>query len=385
MMPRKPAPLGTYGAIGTSRNRTGAWVAKARFRDFDGVTRLVQASGETEAKARDALKVALRDRSTPPGSGVLTSSSTVSALLDYWLDEVERSDRSRQTVAYYRRAVERSIRPALGGLRLHEATTGRIEVYLKAVKAPSIVRDSRTVLRQAFALACRHDAVQHNPVSDTSRPPAAVRRAKALSVDEVQTLRARVRAWQADQHLGPKRAHDLAEILDVLIGTGSRIGEVLALRWQDVGVGDNGMTTVTIAGTVVEMPGQGVVRQGHTKTSSGYRTVVVPAFTVAALDRQRHRGILSADDLIFPTRNGTPRSPSNVRTWWRKVRGEEFGWVRPHDFRKTVGTMVEREMGLSAASAQLGHSGTAVTERHYIERAAVAPDVRRVLDRYGDG
>jgi integrase len=49
-----------------------------------------------------------------------------------------------------------------------------------------------------------------------------------------------------------------------------------------------------------------------------------------------------------------------------------------------VGTMVERELGVGAASAQLGHSGIAVTERHYIERAALAPDTSAILQRLGD-
>lgn len=379
-MARKPAPIGTYGVIGTSRNKRGAWVAKARFRDFDGVTRLVQATGETEAKAKNALKEALLNRSRPAGGEVITSDSTVAELLDYWLDEVDRSDRSDSTKAYYRRAVEKAIKPGLSDVRLYEATTGRIEVFLKSLKAPSAVRDCRTVLRQAFALAARHDAVQHNPVADTSKPPASVRRAKALTVAEVKLLRQRVKAWQEEQRLGPKRAYDLVEILDVMIGTGSRIGEVLALRWVDVDVTEAG-TRVTIAGTVVEVEGRGVDRQDHTKTDAGHRTVLVPTFAAEAIERQRAREVPSALGLLFPTRNGTPRSPSNVRTAWRKVRGDDFAWVKPHDFRKTVGTMVERELGLSAASAQLGHSGTAVTERHYIERAILGPDVRATLDK----
>ncbi|OZE41417.1 hypothetical protein CH259_03035 [Rhodococcus sp. 05-2254-4] len=70
-----------------------------------------------------------------------------------------------------------------------------------------------------------------------------------------------------------------------------------------------------------------------------------------------------------------------MRTSWRQVRGEDYDWVKPHSFRKTVGTLVERELGLSAASAQLGHSGSAVTEKHYIERAAMASNVSGGLDK----
>lgn len=47
-----------------------------------------------------------------------------------------------------------------------------------------------------------------------------------LTVEDVHELRGRVKAWQEAQRLGPKRAHDLVEIIDVMLGTGARIGEV---------------------------------------------------------------------------------------------------------------------------------------------------------------
>ncbi|MEV8223110.1 tyrosine-type recombinase/integrase [Dietzia maris] len=136
---------------------------------------------------------------------------------------------------------------------------------------------------------------------------------------------------------------------------------------------------MTVAGTLVELRGEGIRRQGHPKSWAGHRTVVLPEFAVAALRRQRARGIPSAEDLVFPGRTGGPRWPANVRTAWRAIRGDEYAWVKPHTFRRTVATLVEREVCLTAATAQLGHSGTAVTERHYVERAAGAPDLTRVL------
>lgn len=91
----------------------------------------------------------------------------------------------------------------------------------------------------------------------------------------------------------------------------------------------------------------------------------------------------SADGLIFPTRTRAARWPVNVRTAWRKVRGDDYTWVKPHTFRKTVATLVERELGMGAASIQLGHSGIGVTERHYVMRAVEAPDTRTALDKLG--
>ena len=394
-MPRPPLELGTWGKITRTELKdsngtpTGSWVARTRYRDYDGTTRQVKANGASGAKAEAALKVSLRDRQRSQGGSGLTGKSTVGELLALWIaTPPPRGTRSPQTIAGYQRCIDKIIAPGLSKVRLHEATTGRIETFLRAVRTDSGKRDARGILSQAFALAARLDAVDYNPVSDTSPAPTSRNQARALNVDDVHELRRRVAVWQdrdlgdGRKRFGPERAHDLSEIIDVMIGTGTRIGECLALRWQDVdGLDEAGPVVVTVAGTLVELAGTGVFRQDHPKTKSGRRTVTIPTFSADALRKQRDRGIPSAEGLVFPSRLGTPRWPGNVRTSWRQVRGDDYAWVKPHSFRKTVGTMIERELGLSAASAQLGHSGSAVTEKHYIERAAMAPDASGVLDK----
>jgi hypothetical protein len=46
--------------------------------------------------------------------------------------------------------------------------------------------------------------------------------------------------------------------------------------------------------------------------------------------------------------------------------------------------MIDRESGTKNAAAVLGHSGVAVTEAHYVQRAAVAPDMSALLESLGD-
>ena len=394
-MPRPPLDLGTAGTITTREAAPGRWVARCRFRDWDGVTRQVKATGASRAKAEAALKVSLRDRKHAAGGAELDGNSTVGDLLEAWVTNPERVARlTPQTLAQYEGTIRRTILPGLGSVRLREATTGRIEKFLRAVPSTSARRAARGGLRQAFAEATRLDAVPTNPVTDTSRTPAAKSTPRALTLEDLAALRGRVRAWQ-DRTLdgeetgrsGPARGADVADMIEVLIGSGVRIGELLAVRWCDVTGLDHedGPVVLTVAGTVVEVPGEGIARQDHPKTRSGHRGVVLPAFAADALRRQRDRGIPSAEGLVFPSRTGGPRWPANVRTAWRQIRGEQYAWVRPHTFRRTVATLVEREVGLSAATAQLGHSGTAVTERHYVERAALAPDLSAVLDRLSPG
>jgi integrase len=54
--------------------------------------------------------------------------------------------------------------------------------------------------------------------------------------------------------------------------------------------------------------------------------------------------------------------------------------VRPHDFRRTVGTQVANNTTLTTATMLLGHADEATTRAHYVKRVRVAPDVREVID-----
>ena len=55
-MGRPRLTIGTFGDIGYQRAAGGRVVARARYRDWDGKARLVQATGETRKAAERALK-----------------------------------------------------------------------------------------------------------------------------------------------------------------------------------------------------------------------------------------------------------------------------------------------------------------------------------------
>lgn len=57
-MGRPPTPVGSYGAIITMPTADGQFKARCRFRDHDGVTRLVQRIGKTKTGAQNNLKAA---------------------------------------------------------------------------------------------------------------------------------------------------------------------------------------------------------------------------------------------------------------------------------------------------------------------------------------
>lgn len=231
------------------------------------------------------------------------------------------------------------------------------------------------------------DALPTNPVREIATIPGSKKDVRAIGLDELKALRERIRLREAAPNTGRPRATGLLDFVDIMLATGVRIGEVLAIRWADIDLAAT-PPRLTISGTIVRLPGKqadggGLIRQSHPKTDAGHRTVLLPAFAVRTLMRMQLDALPNTWDVIFPSTTGTLRDPHNVRRQWRDARGDEFAWVTPHSFRKTVATLIDRESSEGDASVQLGHSGTAVTKRHYIEKAIEAPDLTAVLDQLG--
>lgn len=182
-----------------------------------------------------------------------------------------------------------------------------------------------------FALAVRHGAIPTNPVRDTSRIRKPRRKVVALTDQNLQTVRATIRQWQQPVlgKPGPRHTGDLADIVDLMLATGARIGEILALRWEDLNLAAE-RPTLTICGTLVFVKGKGFFRQPWTKSDAGYRMITLPRFAVGML---LARKVIAADNphnAIFASRRGTWLSPNNVRRQWRQARADtDLAWVTP--------------------------------------------------------
>ncbi|MFJ8582635.1 tyrosine-type recombinase/integrase [Micromonospora sp. NPDC093277] len=386
-MARPEPPVGTWGKIRTEKLGPNRFRARARFRDYDGKTRDIEATDTTGPAAERALKVKLRDRATP-NDDEITRETRISRLAELWVEEITAEERiTPQTIHRYQTSLRATILPALGNLRIREASVGRLDRFLRdiATDRPSTAKGAKVVLGQMFALAVRHGAIPTNPVRDTGRLRKPRRTVVALTDEHLQAVRTAIREWQqpVPGKPGPRHTGDLADIVDLMLATGARIGEILALRWEDLDLAAE-RPTLTICGTLVFVKGQGFFRQPWTKSDAGYRMVVLPRFAVGMLLARKLVAADNPHDAIFASRRGTWLSPNNVRRQWRQARTDtDLDWVTPHTFRKTVATLIKQETDTKSAAAQLGHSSEEVTDTYYIAKPVQAPDVSDVLERLG--
>jgi integrase len=264
--------------------------------------------------------------------------------------------------------------PTFEHFTLREITVARVERFLKtqAAKSHSKAKHSKGTLNMVMRYAMRCGAIPRNPVDATTRLRASANEPKALTPAELEAIRRAAREWRTGASLpGPKPDGQVRDLIEVMLGTSTRIGEALALRKGDVDV-TTSPAIVRIAGTIVVPRGKGVHRQPFPKTHKSKRTVAVPQFAAEVI-RHRLSAIPDADaeHLLFFTKGGKPLTPYNARRTFRQIlqlAGLEGRGVKPHSLRKTAATLLAKEAGDKTAADMLGHADTRTTRRHYIER-----------------
>ena len=279
--------LGTFGEIAVN-DIGGRYRAITRHRDLDGRLRKVTATATSRKGAEALLKGRLLDRTGYGSGGVLSLASPFPDLADLWLADLELRDISEGTKDNYRDDLRLHVRPFFENYTLGEISTGRVEHFLKSERRISYSRakHSRTVLNQLFTFALRHDSMPRNPVEGTSPLAKPKNQVQAMTLEQVQAIRAAAAAWRTGPGvMGPKPDGQVKDAIEVLLGTSMRPGEVLALRPCDISDGEKGMVA-HVRGTVAYREGRGTFRQDHPKTEASVRQVPVPGFAARVIRRR---------------------------------------------------------------------------------------------------
>lgn len=94
---------------------------------------------------------------------------------------------------------------------------------------------AHVVLRLALALAVCHEVLPRNPMDQVSRLRRSTRTPDIFSWDELKAIRAGISAWERRSiKAGSKPNGQLGQIVEAMLGTSARIGEVLAIRLGDL-------------------------------------------------------------------------------------------------------------------------------------------------------
>ncbi len=294
------------------------------------------------------------------------------------IERLAEDGRSARTLDTYRYTATK-LANFMAGVKVGEASPARLDAALRSMRSthgPTMARQARTLLSGALQLAVLNNVLAANPVRDVQaiKSKNLPEGAHALTADQLRDLLAKLRSSETC------RQRDLTDPITLLIATGLRRSELLALRWSDF---DAETGTIAFCGKVIREKSKGLVRVDETKTAAGRRVIPLPAFAIAMLTARRTLPYLGAQAVIFPSTSGTLRDPDNFAGQWRKTR-DELGVpdISSHSFRKTVATLID-DAGLSAriGADHLGHAKVSMTQDRYMSRGRVHSQVAALLDK----
>jgi integrase len=255
----------------------------------------------------------------------------------------------------------------LGRMRLQEVkpvhVRAAVDRVIEAGYAPRTVARVLMRLKALFREALRLELVARNPAEAIQvRLPKGEKAARALEPEEVARL---LEAAEAS------RSRDMALLLRLMLETGLRRGEALALQWGDVDL-ERGEVRVWRAWAKVGSKGAFT----PLKTPTAKRVVPLPLGLLHRLKARKEELLerLNPEEVdgLHLVGGVKPVDPDAFNHYLRRLAEKAgLGRVRVHDLRHTWATLaLSRGIPLEVVSERLGHTSPTITlnvYRHLLE------------------
>ena len=268
-----------------------------------------------------------------------------------WINQ--QTNLAPRSIAAYRGMIELHLIPRLGQrIKLSDVDVNRVARLIESMQreeySANSIRCALKPLSRIMATATRRGMVMVNPVTQLDRSERPRGDAGPINILDSHEIEAML------NHAGEHRT-----LLATLVFTGVRLGELLALRWEDVDWGS------------------GILHVHGTKTSSSEREVVLMPALQQLLAQ---RSLEPRANLIFPiSRNGVRYA---VRQALRKAGVQKH--IRIHDLRHTYASlMISEGHDINYIAGQMGHANSYMTLKygHLIDRKKKRDEAKERMEQ----
>jgi integrase len=375
-MQHHPSPISGHVQV-VPRKRGNVYYLKYRLADGRQVQRRLgkvwtgrgrlPAGYFTRKQAEAELDAILTDARRGVLPGAIRTGVTFEMAAKEWLAYIE-TDRARRTstVTGYRSAMNRHLVPTFGELAVENITADLIDAYRQRLVGRGLsARSVNKLLVQMHSImkrAQRLYGLPANPVAGIERQP--VRRSgdfRVLVPVEVAAL-ARAASSELD-----------AAFFTVAAFTGLRLGEMRALRWEDV----------DFSKRLVHVRHSYTSKTLDAPKSGKVRSVPLIDQAMVALDGlSRRRHFTGPDDLVFGNEVGNYMDESALRRRFvAALKTAKLKPLRLHDLRHSFGTLAVQAFPLSDVKAYMGHAdiSTTMVYVHHVPQVDAAERLSRVV------
>jgi integrase len=292
-----------------------------------------------------------------------SSSQTFHDFAENWLREVLPTLK-HSTQKFYQYMLKVHLYLAFGQMQLRLINRDTVQLFLAAKLRSGLswrtVKSLRTAFGTILAAAESAELIPSNPVRKTRFPRRGLTKQKAEIAPE--KIRGLLNAL-------PEPSHSLAWLL---VLTGLRIGELLALRWRNVDL-EHGTLRVTET-----------VYDGHfdvPKTQRSQRSLPLCAMAIRILTA-RKPAVTNPEALVFAAREGGPFDRHNLSRRQLKATCKKLGveGVSWHWLRHANATLLDAVgTPLGTVQALLGHSSSEITREVYLH--SIPADARKAVEK----
>lgn len=303
------------------------------------------------------------------------SSTTLVEYVSYWLKLYKKPAIKPATYDRLESILRNQITPAFEYSILGNLTSDDYQKFISDLTCSgasyAVVKKSYDLLRSCLEHAVKKGDITSNPMNAVI-PPArskyAFKEAHALSPEEEKALFEEL----FSEFSTGKPKYSYRDAFVVMINTGLREGEMVALDWSDINFNTKKMHVWKTAIIVKDRDKDGNLVGGchqevqHTpKTKTGNRTISLNKAATEALRRLREQYPKSQS--VLTTETGVRPLVSALQKQVKRA-AERCGLknVSPHTLRHTFASkLLRKKADVKSVSALLGHSSVAVTWNIY--------------------
>ena len=366
------------GTGGISQRKDGTWQGR-----FDvgvkgnGKRDIKYVYAKTEAECKRKLRELIKE--THSKDYVNVQKGTVKEYMNGWLMDTKRNDLKPKSFDRLEQTLTYDVYPHIGNIQLQALSSNDIQKMINSLKdngrAYSTIKKAYDAVNSCFKHGVIQKTVASNPAVGVSVPNRKLFPAKKIhfyTAEEAKIL--------CDQSMScwsnGKRKYPLGAFVPLLINTGLRMGELLALKWkEDVDLKNcsitihNNMTLIKDRDSDTARRYK-LVEQDSVKTDSGQdRSIPLNEQALAAmLDLSKKT---SKNEYVMSTRNGTLLTPRNLDRTFRRIAVaagfDEEKIYGVHALRHTFATLLLKNgVDIKTVSKLLGHSDVTITYNTYV-------------------
>lgn len=340
-------------------------------KSFDGKMKSFYGRTKFEVMAKYNQFVAERNNNTQTG---MLSECIYEWMLNFKFGKIKGSSYDRLETVYECHLKNDPI----GKMQVHDIKSLDLQQYIDRKAFPenknqllslSSVKKIKELLSGYFKFAYEQNIISFNPMLAVKIPMQDNFEKKTKEVEEIpQKI---LDALYSDCNMS--RRYNTA--LVILLNTGLRIGELIALNWDDVSIDEKIMRVNKTISVNKKRDGtrdlQGRERkEGSTKTYCGNRIIPINQRVIDCLNMidEENKRLKISTEKVVSTRNGTMASARNIQRAfdaWLYANG--FQHYNLHALRHTFGSILIRKgVDIKVVSELLGHSKVQTTYNIYI-------------------